>query len=78
VRVELAGRARRDLDALDAPVRERIQAALASLPDGDVRRLAGADQRTWRLRVSDSRILCVRPEPDLILVVRVTHRSRAH
>lgn len=60
--VRFSGRARRDLARLDPPVRERILAAAARLPDGDVRRLAGGLPIRFRLRVGDWRLIFRRDE----------------
>jgi mRNA interferase RelE/StbE len=58
--VQFANSARRDLRRLDAPVRNRILAAVESLAadpfHGDVKRLVGIDPPEWRFRVGDWRI----------------------
>jgi mRNA-degrading endonuclease RelE of RelBE toxin-antitoxin system len=78
VRIEYAERARRDFGKLDPAMRKRVAAAVERLPLGDTRRLSATKPPTWRLRIGDWRVLYVKPEPDVILVVRVQHRSRAY
>jgi hypothetical protein len=77
-RARYAVRAERRLRLLDREPFERVTAAAGRLPEGDARRLVGADPPTWRLRVDDWRVLVVRPERDVILVVRITRRSTAY
>jgi mRNA-degrading endonuclease RelE of RelBE toxin-antitoxin system len=78
VRIEYAGLGLRDLDKLDARVCKRIAASVERLPHGDIRRIVGADEPTWRLRVGGWRVMFVRIEPGVIVVTRVLHSSRAY
>lgn len=78
----LAARARRDLRRLDPQVQRRVVTALDRLagdpPQGDVVRLAGADEE-WRLRVGDWRVRFTRdPDAGTIQVLRVLPRGRAY
>jgi hypothetical protein len=65
-------RARRDL----GPRYQWAHEHAARLPLGDLRGLPGIDPPTWRLRRVEWRLLFVRPEAGMLLVVRVTHRSQ--
>jgi len=75
------GRARRDFQRLDPPVRRRIIEALDRLtgeaPAGDVVKLAGADGE-WRLRVGDWRVRFRRDGAGVVQVLRVLPRGRAY
>jgi hypothetical protein len=73
-----SSRALRDQGRLGRPMYERVGTALVGLPQGDLRRLVGAEPATFRLRVSDERVLFVQPEAGVLLVVRVMHRSTAY
>ncbi len=80
-RVELTGRARRDLRRLDRPIRERVLDAVDRVigdpPLGELVRLSGRDE--WRLRVGDWRVRCeLDAERQVILVLRVLPRGRAY
>jgi len=58
--------------------RERIRAAIATLPEGDIKRLRGAD-RLWRLRVGNWRVLFGRRESDRVIdVLAVRPRGQAY
>jgi mRNA interferase RelE/StbE len=58
--------------------RERIADAINELPAGDVRRLRG-EQRLWRLRVGDWRIIFTRRDPERVIdVLTVSPRGRAY
>ena len=63
-RVEIRPAALKSLRRLGRRDRERIRAAIAALPAGDVRRLRGVE-RLWRLRGRDPErvidVLAVRP-----------------
>lgn len=79
--VAFTSRARRDLRALDPPVRDRVIAALDRLLVEDasleVRRLAGS--REQRIRVGDWRVRFIRDvEARQIVVQRVLPRGRAY
>ncbi len=74
-------RAKRDLRRLDAPVAERILAALDRLAResaGDVRPLTGRPGEL-RLRVGDWRVRFTRDrEARTLTVLRIVHRSQAY
>ena len=75
------GRARRDFQRLDPPVRRRIIEALdrltGDLPAGDVVKLTGG-QDEWRLRVGDWRVRFQRDSAGDVQVLRVLPRGRAY
>jgi hypothetical protein len=74
-----SSRALRDQDRLERRFwYTRVARALVGLPQGDVRRVVGAEPATFRLRVGDERVLFVQPEAGVLLVVRVMHRSTAY
>ena len=80
-RVELAGRAEKELDALERRDRARVVAALLRLSEApktgaNVKALTGGG---YRLRVGDFRVL-YRVEDDvlLVLVVKVGHRREVY
>ena len=80
-RVEITGRARRDLRRLDPPVRERIYESLERLvadpPAGDVVKLTGSEE--WRLRVGDWRVrFGLDRAARTVVVLRVLPRGRAY
>lgn len=80
-RVAFAATARREIDALDPPVRERIlravsRLALAPHATTNVKALKGGG---YRLRVGDYRVLYeTKDELLLILVVRIGHRREVY
>lgn len=80
-RVFLTGRAERDLDNLDPPIRDRVVDVLRRFADaghGDVKKLKGVDDR-WRLRVGDWRVLFTfAPDHDALVVLRVLPRGTAY
>jgi mRNA interferase RelE/StbE len=58
--------------------RERIRAAIAALPDGDVKRLRG-EERLWRLRVGDWRVIFGRRDAEHVIdVLAVRPRGSAY
>jgi mRNA-degrading endonuclease RelE of RelBE toxin-antitoxin system len=77
-------RAKRDLRRLQASHADLVTRRLARLrrwPDhgADVRRVRGAKQVRWRLRVGTHRaIFGVDDAQRLIIVVRIEHRIRAY
>lgn len=81
-RVEVSGRAARDLASLPRPVLRRVDSRILDLggdprPPG-CRKLRGGEG-AWRLRVGDYRILYVVDDPNkLVTVARVLHRSVAY
>jgi len=80
-RVEVTPPARRDLRRLDAPVRQRVTAALYRLvadpPAGDIVKLRDTDEH--RLRVGDWRVrLRLDREERAVYVLRVLPRGRAY
>lgn len=72
-------RARKDFDALDRVVGERVDAAIVRFADGkgDVRRLTGVEPPLYRLRVGDWRIL-FRFDNDTIRILRVLPRDKVY
>ena len=79
--VTFTPRARRDLRALDPPIRDRVLSVIdrvaARDPTLDVRRLTGSPE--LRVRVGDWRVRFTRDvEAKLIVVQRVLPRGRAY
>lgn len=80
-RLILAGRAEKELDALDRPIRDRIVKALSRLKEDpyhspNVKALSGGGHR---LRVGDYRILYeVKDDLLVILVVKIGHRREVY
>jgi len=79
--VAFTPRARRDLRALDPPLRDRVLSSIDRLaardPALDVRRLTGSAE--FRVRVGDWRVRFTRDiEAKLIVVQRVLPRGRAY
>jgi mRNA interferase RelE/StbE len=79
--VSFARRADKDMDRLDAPVRQRVTDGIERLaendPSTDVRRLKGSDE--LRLRVGDWRVRFRRDaQKREIVVLRVLPRGRAY
>jgi mRNA interferase RelE/StbE len=73
--------AARDLQRLEAPVRERLRHALYQFADtghGDVRKVQGMP-REWRLRVGDWRIRFTEdPTGQILMSLRVRHQGEAY
>lgn len=80
--VQLAGAAEKALSKLDPPIARRIVRKLESIAAGDPRRLGDAlqgDERAWRYRVGDWRVICdLADESSTITVVRIGHRSNVY
>lgn len=78
-RIDLGRRAAKALDAIDAPQRRRIMAAIDRLSDNP--RPAGCVKLTgrtneWRVRVGDYRVVYeIHDDRLLVLVIEVGHRS---
>jgi len=80
--VELTARARKQYEALDRPVRDRIRAALGELADDptpvQVKALAGHDS-LLRVRVGAWRVIYrVDYARVLIVVIEIGHRSTVY
>jgi len=78
--VVLTRRARKDLDALDPPVRARILEKLGDLQDDPLRgatRLTDARLGTYRIRVGDWRII-FDLDDDTVVVLRIGHRRQIY
>jgi mRNA interferase RelE/StbE len=77
--VQLAAGAEKTLLKLDPPVARRIITKLEDIAAGDPRRIGEAlqgDERAWRYRVGDWRIICdLADRVRTIYVVRIGHRS---
>lgn len=70
--------AKKDFDALNEPIRSRIDKAIAKLPLGDVKKLQGTTHR-YRLRVGDMRVLFeYDPEHQAITIVKIAPRGQAY
>lgn len=77
--VQLAAAAEKTLLSLDPPVARRIVKKLEEIAAGDPRRTGEplqGDERAWRYRVGDWRIICALVDRTRIVnVVRIGHRS---
>jgi mRNA interferase RelE/StbE len=76
--IQWAKRALKTVARLDRPTRDRITAGintLADLKEGDVRRLRGAPDETYRLRVGTWRVLFTYLNDSIILVLEVGPRG---
>jgi mRNA-degrading endonuclease RelE of RelBE toxin-antitoxin system len=72
LRIDWTPRARRDLDRLDRPTRERIVAAmlrLAETSQGDVLKLSGKQPPEYRLRVGGWRVRFAWDQASGVLVI---------
>jgi len=81
-KVEVLRSAAHELEALPPPVRRRVRRAIVALsdeprPHGAL--LLAGQERIWRVRVGDYRVL-YRIEDDLVLVlvIRIRHRRDAY
>jgi len=80
-RIGWSKRAVKEFDRLDRHLQRRITAALdrlASDQGGDLRKLEGLAEETWRLRVGDWRILFRYREDQSLLILRVRSRGSAY
>jgi len=77
--VQLAAAAEKTLLKLDPPVARRIVKKLDDIAAGDPRRIGEplqGDERAWRYRVGDWRVICDLSDASrTISVVRIGHRS---
>jgi len=82
--IEIAPKARRQLLGLPGVPRRRIGRAIRRLaerprPPGAKLLSGGGDERTWRLRDVDYRVLYeIRQELLVVLVIRVGHRREVY
>ena len=80
-RITWAPRARRDMQGLDKPIRERLEAAIYLLAEtnrGDLLKLRDGSGR-WRLKVGAWRVILRFDNPNGELhILRVQHRSEAY
>jgi mRNA interferase RelE/StbE len=79
--VRWTSRAEKDLERLDRKTQQRIVAAVdrfAQTGQGDVKRLQGVREETFRLRVGEWRVLFSQEETLLILILRALPRSGAY
>jgi mRNA interferase RelE/StbE len=80
--VQLAAGAEKTLSKLDPPVERRIVRKLEAIAAGDPRRTGDAlqgDERAWRYRIGDWRVICdLVDESHTINVVRIGHRSSVY
>jgi mRNA interferase RelE/StbE len=77
-RIEWAKRALKALSRLDRPTQDRIIAAIDDLAEksqGDIRRLEGSKEETFRLRVGGWRVIFSYPNDATILVLRIRPRG---
>jgi len=77
--IQLAAAAEKTLSKLDPPVARRIVRKLDDVAAGDPRRVGEAmqgDERAWRYRIGDWRVICDLVDATHTLnVVRIGHRS---
>ena len=79
--VRWSNRAEKDLERLDRKVRRKIVAAVdrfAQTGQGDVKRLQGLKEETFRLRVGEWRVIFSQEETLLIVILRALPRSGAY
>lgn len=81
-RVELAPLARKQLAALDRPIRARVVDKLETLADNPrpsgCKQLKG-DDNLWRVRVGDYRVVfAIYDDVLLVLVARIAHRREVY
>jgi len=79
--VRWSNRAEKDLERLDRKVRQKIVAAVdrfAQTGQGDVKRLQGLKEETFRLRVGEWRVIFSQEETLLIVILRALPRSGAY
>ena len=80
--VRFAAAAEKTLLKLDPPVARRIVRKLDEIAVGDPRRHGEAlqgDERAWRYRVGDWRVICdLVDESRILTVVRIGHRSSVY
>lgn len=72
-------RARKDFDALDRVIGQRVDAAIVRFAggQGEVLRLTGIEPPLYRLRVGDWRVL-FRFDDETIVILRVLPRDKAY
>jgi len=77
--VRLAAGAEKTLEKLDPAIARRIVTKLEQIGSGDPRRTGQAmqgDERAWRYRIGDWRIIChLADAARTIYVIRIGHRS---
>ncbi len=81
MKVEVKDAARADLRAIDRAQALAILHAVAryaATGEGDIKALHGTEAGKRRLRVGNWRVIFRIPEPDVVLVLRVRHRSEAY
>jgi mRNA interferase RelE/StbE len=80
--VRLVAAADKSLSKLDRQVARRIVRKLEDIAAGDPRRVGEAlqgDERSWRYRVGDWRVICdLADDTSTITVVRIGHRSEVY
>jgi mRNA interferase RelE/StbE len=81
--VELARRFTRDFEALPQHVQQAVDRRLDQLASDpfqtDIRKLAGTNPETWRIRVGDYRILArFDRAAQVITLLRILHRREAY
>jgi mRNA interferase RelE/StbE len=81
-RIEIQRDAKKELAALDKPVRERVLRAIRALADdprpAGCKKLVGLE-RAWRVRVGSYRIVYeITDETLLVLVIAVAHRREVY
>ena len=76
MQIEYEKEAAKYIQAQDKPTRQRLKAAIESLPDGDVKKLQGY-RNDYRLRVGDLRVL-YSVSNDMITIKDVLPRGQAY
>jgi mRNA interferase RelE/StbE len=64
------------INASDKPTKQRLKAAIETIPSGDIKKLKGYDN-WYRLRVGDLRVL-FRYEDDAIIVTAILPRGQVY
>ena len=77
MKITYAKLARKSLDRLDGPTKQRIRRGIHGIPSGDIKRLRG-NTDLFRLRVGDWRVLFSYPDTDTVLIERISPRGGAY
>lgn len=77
MRIEYTRQAKKDIKALNEPMKSRIQQAIEKLPAGDTKKVTGR-KHLHRLRVGDYRIIFVWAEPEVIEIFSIGPRGQIY
>ena len=77
MKITYAKLARKSLERLDTPTKQRIRQGIHGIPSGDIKRLRGHTD-LFRLRVGDWRVLFSYPDTETVLIERISPRGEAY